>query len=343
MHKCRTIIVFFLFGMIIVSACEKDKLKLCNSGCESSKPVECANIDISNMGITIFKESRFQFKSPFFNPKNAKEIIYIFIDNKLNKHQLILYNLVTHERSILTNSYKIYGQPKWNEEGYIAFGTLKNGYVSQIFIVKDNGDSLRKVTLNPANLRPFWDNSSNRLFWTHSPDLGSEWYLMSKDIDYNNNIDTISSEFGIGISDIYNNMILSAQNINGTVYFGYFNLNAPLVSNNFIKVVALKGALSAMCWDPLGKYFYISLSSGPDKGLYKVYLNGHSKKLLGYCDNKTYTKISCSKNGDYLVAERVKKYLEHDENDEPTGTIVKKSTIWLINTNTGKETKIKLQ
>jgi hypothetical protein len=328
-----------LIMLAVVSACEKDKpIPFASNGCE----------DFPELWNTWFAEHRFQYKASCFNPTNSNEFIYYYKDNESNVFQLVKFNLQTKQKTVLVNSFKIHGQPDWSSNGWIAF-TRVHGYVDHIFIVKDNGDSLTQITSATANLNPFWNDEANELYWTHSPDLGSQWYLLKKI----NNIlvtDTVSDIGGFHNVDVLNGKLLNIRNLesggfNGNpTYYGYHILNSPpFTQHNFIVIGNSFGATSGITWHPSGSFFYVSHSGGNGRGLHKISLNGVSKPLIKHCDNKRYSIISCSPDGKNLIAERVDSFLEYNNENEPTGKIIEKSSIWLIDTETLKETKINLE
>lgn len=337
-RKNNKICFLFLLIVAVVTACQKDKLLPCNSG--SSENINCE--DFPELGSSWFEEFRFQYKSPCFNPLNDNEFVYYYKDNESAVFQLLKYNLVTHQKTILVNDVKIHGQPKWSKKGWIAFTTQPSLYVEHIFIVKDSGDSLNQITSSISNLNPYWSDNGHRLFWTNSPDLGSQWYLISNNLLGNSN-DTISEYWGANLSDLHNNLLLHKRNLNNSPYYGYYNINnSPLLQSDFNPICNFVGATTGITWHSSGAYFYVTHSNGEGRGLYKIGINGLITLLINHCDNKRYSIISCSKDGKKLIAERIDSFLEHNNDNNPTGKVIQKSSIWLIDTESLKETKIEL-
>lgn len=84
------------------------------------------------------------YEKPYFNPNNPDEFIYIE-----NGYKLIKYNMATEAKTELFNDgNQIYYQPKWSRTGWIAFN--KSDY--NIYVMKDNGDSLIQLTNNGSDL-----------------------------------------------------------------------------------------------------------------------------------------------------------------------------------------------
>lgn len=337
-RKINKMCFLFLLIVALATACQKDKPLPCNSG--DSENISCE--DFPNLMSSWFEEYRFQYKSPCFNPLNSSEFVYYYKDNESGIFQIQKYNILTHQKTILVNDVKIHGQLKWSKKGWIAFTYQPSLYVEQIFIVKDNGDSLKQVTSTNYNLNPYWNDNGDKLFWTHSPDLGFQWYLICKNIT-SYSIDTISEDWGANISDLHNNLILHKRNHNNLPYYGYYNINnSPLLQSDFNPICNFVGATTGITWHSSGAYFYVTHSNGEGRGLYKIGINGLITLLINHCDNKRYSIISCSKDGKKLITERVDSFLERDSDNNPTGKIIQKSSIWLIDTETLKETKIEL-
>lgn len=336
-------IIIYLFIVLGVVACRKDK------------PVpsleinpECYSFTGNIPATTYYGEERFQYKAPFFNPNNPDEIVYHFRDYELNIYQLIKYNLQTSQKSILTESGKIAMQPKWSRKGWIAY-THYFGYVDHIYVIKDNGDSLRQFTYNTANMYPAWSSSGNELYWVHVPVLSGPRYFFRKSIN-NEVIDTIlrPDDLHAGTSfynDIsFNNQLVSLTRINDNPHIAKTKLDEELFL--FSSIADMENEFhsaspSGLCWSSNGKYLYMTIRGN---GLYKIGSNNSSREILiPFCNSKRYESISASSNGKYLIGERVDSYLELNEQSDPTGLIIESSSIYLINLESLEETKINLE
>ncbi|WP_146194239.1 TolB-like translocation protein [Brumimicrobium oceani] len=301
---------------------------------------------------TYFTIDRPQFKAPHFNPNNSNEFIYHFRDYEQNLFQLIKYNIQTQQKTLITESGKIGGQPKWGSSGWIAY-THTPAYSEHIFIVKDNGDSLTQFTDNVHNLYPVWNETGDELYWAYSPNLGIPYYFLSQNL--NTLIPDTLSESG----DVYNgylrynaisfnNKLLSLVHINNSnsPYLATASLDEESLS--FTSIVNMNQAfdypsVSGLCWSNNEEYVYVSIGY-PDGGLYKIGVNNSNVELLiPFCDTKRYESISASPDGKYLIGERVDSHLELDNDSNPTGAIIENSSIYLIDLNTLEETKINLE
>lgn len=77
------------------------------------------------------------YERPYFNPNNPNEFIY------LENGDLYKYTISSHEKSLLyVPDHYIYFQPKWSRKGKIAVNTSDYN----IWVMNDNGDSLKKIT-----------------------------------------------------------------------------------------------------------------------------------------------------------------------------------------------------
>jgi hypothetical protein len=333
--KVKIIIVTLItLGFI---TCKKDK----------TNPVEddeCPPFDLPDYQPITFGYERFQYKAPHFNPNNSNEFIYHYRDNEQNEYQLYKYNLQTHQKTLVAESGKIWGQPRWSSKGWIAYAHHIS-YVDYIFIVKDNGDSLSQITSSTSNLSPFWSEDGSQLFWTYSPDLGSYWYLLRKNMT-SLVVDTVSNMGGFHKIDVLNNKLLQISNVEsgGSTFYGYHLLNSPPFTYDNFNVIKKSehGSTGGICWHPSKLHFYVTYINGESSGLYRIDVNSlNTELLMKYC-RKRYESISASSDGKYLGGERIDSYLEKDENGNITGKIMESSSIYLIDLQTLEETKIEL-
>lgn len=331
------IYILLLFGFL---ACNKDEVN----------PVEedeCEPFDLPETGSTTFGKERFEYKAPHFNPNNSNEFIYHFRDNELNEYHLLKYNLQTQQKTFIVESGKIARQPKWGSKGWIAY-THHIGYVDHIYIVKDNGDSLMQFTENTANFDPAWSASGDVLYWVHTPVVGGPRYFLKQLMD-DEYIDTLLSPLDSHSgSSLYNeisssNNLLSLTRINNNPHLAIASLNEePFTFTSISKIEQQFGfpSPSGLCWSNDGKYVFVSIRGG---GLYKIDVNSlNTVKLMDYC-KKRYGAISASSDGQYLIGERIDSYLEKDAEGNITGTIMERSSIYLIDLQTLEETKIDLE
>lgn len=323
-------IIKYLFFIILFSigtlACRKDKPIV----------LECYDFQEELPPLTYFSSIGQQYHFPSFNPNNGNEFVYYDRDLTNNTNKIVTYNMLTGVKTILANMNAM-TQIKWSKKGWIAFDRTY-----QIWIVKENGDSLKQFTANTTNLYPSWDNTGLNLYWQYAPVLASSpSFLLRKNI-YNSLIDTIINEdninYGISIKNNIskNNILLSQTLIENKPHIAYTDINN--ISFQSVLNLDKEGFLSytGLTWSDNSETAYFSHS-----GLFKLDVNTKEYILLmDYCQSKSYRSISCSPDGKFIIGERIDSYVQKNEEDKPTGAIVKNSSIYLINLETLQETKI---
>jgi hypothetical protein len=324
-------------------SCRKDKTPPIHLGEDS----ECYTFPMLLQ--SYFVSETFMFKQPCFNPNNQNEFVYHFQDYSQNSFQLVKYNISTKQKTVLYQSknHKIWGQPKWSKKGWIAF-TRTSGYVDHIFIVKENGDSLKQFTTSTANYYPAWDPTGEYLYWAHTPFLGSPHFFLRRSL--NGLItDTILMNTGVNIgfstfNEIsMNNILFSKTFVNNKPCIGKTALVFP-PHPELIKILSLDNpnfsGLTGLTINNNTQDAYVTFYN---IGLYKLNTNNCQLTLLiPFCHSKRYETISCSADGKFLIGERVDSRLALNSNGRPTGRIIEKSSIYLIDLITLKETKIEL-
>lgn len=204
-----------------------------------------------------------------------------------------------------------------------------------------------QFTENTANLYPAWSASGDELYWAHSPVLGVPYFFLRRSIN-NSDTDTIlhdgdSNEGYTAYNEISsNNKIISLTIINNKYHLAKAVLDEEPLS--FTNIANMEQVFnypnpSGLCWSHDEKYVYVSIY---ERGLYRVDVNSlNTVLLMEYC-KKRYESLSASADGKYLIGERIDSYLETDEYDNITGTIMESSSIYLIDLQTMEETKIDL-
>lgn len=325
-----------VLGMI---SCRKDKVIPTPSG-----EGECYSFG-ELPPLNFFSNERFQYQTPFFNPNNDDEFVYNYKDFELDEYKLIKYNIQTGIKTILVENVKIISQPKWSGKGWVAFDNVFNQNY-QISIVKDNGDSISQFTSSTYNLFPVWNSIGDNLFWQHTPVLGVPYYFLKQGL-YEQTSDTVLFPNGLNngfatFNDVsMDNQLISKTGIGNQNHIGFTNLDSP----NFVSLINLDNSnlvgLEGLCWSNNSQTAYFTIYKN---GLYKLNVNnGSYTKLISFCDSKRYKSISCSSDGKKLIGERIDSFLVKDEEGNPTGQIMENSSIYIIDLETLKETKITLE
>lgn len=296
-----------------------------------------------------FSPDRFQYKQPFFNPLNPSEFVYYYIDYvdySLGnaKFQVRKYNLETLENKLLVD----YGSPmtefKWSRKGWI---TLRGIGVSQIFIVKENGDSLIQKSESVYNYSPCWNYSGSKIYYRYTPTQGHPYYFLSQSL-HGSMVDTLlrpdDSYSGFaGFNDVSSQNDLAAVTlINNSLTIA----TTPLDEIVFTPLVNMEAGFdtdfpTGMCWSADGEKIYVSIYQN---GLFEVNAEtGSYTRIMKYCWDREYTYISASPDGKYLIGELVEKYYRLNDDGEAYGDIATNSSIYLIELATMEETKVNLE
>ena len=204
--------IYNLFIFIaIVTSCKKNSE-------ECSVIIDCNGPDLGAHSYIITDTVEELFKSPCFNPNNKDEFVFNYINSRTGIQDLRKHNLATKVTTILTNNVKIDDYPKWNKNGWITYQNRFSRADVNVWIIKDNGDSLTKIIQDSYPLYPVLDSQNNVIF-------GRPQIIMRKKIG-SNIIDTISAET-IAIKDISkkNKLICRIRDyITSTSYFAVSDL-----------------------------------------------------------------------------------------------------------------------
>ena len=324
MQKLIYIISFFL-----LCSCTKDKVP---------PPGSCIELDYTGFPpISYISHPGEQFTAPCVNPNNENEFVYYYRDNDNEVFKLITYNVLTKEKIELIPNIKLVGSPKWGVKGRIAFSNFAD---YQIWAIKDNGDSLTRISENSACIHPAWSSDGNALYYQYSPVLGIPYYLLRKTVSVSQP-DTLyysSTEY----NDISNNgKLVSVVYINNQMHLAYTDINTidyiPLLNLQANKLVSITG----LCWSADEKSVYFSVAG---EGIYKLDIQSKTYiKLVDPCNSRYYNSLSASPNNVDLIVERVDRTLGKYPAGNYNGDVIEKSTIWKINTLTLEETKIDLK
>lgn len=342
MTRMSKIFLLILLIMVGMGACKKDA---------PIPPILGACAPRKQFLVSSFAKDRFQYASPYFNPLNSNEFVYQFIDYESLSFQLRKFNIETKDNELLMDDIKVIYQPKWSRSGWIA---TDNYFDHQIWIVKDSGDSLKKVTNITFNFFPVWNNMGTSIHFVHAPNYGIPNFYLKTSINGSHSTDTILWPSGpfqgrASCGDISPKNDLVA----GTFIESSYTIGVGHLENlNLDKVVDMYETFNVdnptgLCWNYDGTKIFISIyNNGTDRisGLFEVDIySGQITKRMDYCFDQQYSKISASPNGDYLIGERIDSYYRLNENGEPNGVIVENSSIYLIDLLTMEETRISLE
>jgi|GEM_PF-455379 len=296
----RFLIFIYTSGLLVLmclffQTCKKDKV--CNqyNSCENFPPKE-------GFGISVIKQMPFQKHAPCYNPNNGNEIIYVKEAN--NNYQLIKLNLQSKVETVVLDNTNIVGQPKWGKNGWIVFSKLD----LNVYIIKDNGDSIRQVTHYFENTYPTF-MGKDKIFFVVGSETSPPGGGGNKVIDLiGNRLDSLKvKDLGatFGISDINSNLtiaswICGANSICSIKHFDFINKRyLSLYDFEFNG----RNNIQGIYWHPNNEDIYYSTYR---EGIFKVNKNSKTiTKIKCGCDSKSYRYLSISPDGSKLIVERV--------------------------------------
>ena len=336
MKTIQSILLILTFGPIF-NSCKKENV----SHFGVSESFQCENFDWTlPPGSTFveYSEDSIQCKFPTVNPENEFEIVYMKQNLLDLTFQLIKYNYLTRQKTVLVDDVLLINQPSWNSNGNIAYEV----YGNKIYIVSDNGMNNVPFAINDGNMQPCWSPDNVNLIWTHTNTSSPETMLFRRNI-FTSNVDTLFQSFGgkFTISN-GNKLLISSGNsfysLNLNIGTSFTASDLSLITNQSL------GSTVGFCWHPDGTKFYVSKFFGQDysnMGLFEIELaTGSQTKILDYFDKRRYESIVCSPDGKSIIGQRVDCYQKLDNQGDFTGEVFQNSSIYKINLQTLKELKI---
>jgi len=307
------------FVCLFLPTCKPDKV-VCQN-CDKKEVIEEINPDLDMVidfdlgvidncdtfprptqgGISTITEKQNQRHAPCFNPRNSAEFIYIKQEGR--KLSLVKYNIDKKLEQILIDNTTIIGQPKWGKNGWIVFAQAD----FQIYLIKDNGDSLRKVTSFFENNNPSFIGMDRIYFSVGTHTVPG--HAGNKIIDFwDKRIDSIKYlENGVtfALNDVNSRQEACGKSClnSKNCYIAIRNLKDMSYSilNEFEFVG--KNSILGIAWHPNNKNIYYSAFKD---GLRMV--NRTTKKVVvvrNACDSKHYTYLNISPDGKKIIVERV--------------------------------------
>lgn len=322
----RTIyfVVIFLF---VVVGCKKEVMPVP----PSEAVIECENFPFTP--ITWFSTTGIQFKKPSFNPVNSDEFVYFEENYILGTVHLVIYNHATKQKRILKENVQSTCLPKWSTAGWIAFTNQNH----ELWVIKENGDSLQNLNAGNANLYPYWLSDGITLQCLVSPTLGDQNALLQYTIG-SSEVAHVEALYTLTNAVSPTNQFVAEYYVGETGYFGFTSIgkdgHGPVIS----KPTGVINILS-MCWSHDSKYIYYLLNR---RDIYRFEVaTGETKVVKKLCNKDTYATIEASADGKYLIGEKIK-YSMNYVNGVATGQIFKNSYIYLIDPITMEEVKVEL-
>lgn len=164
-HSTR-VTCLFMFGVILISACKKDKAKdpvpETPVAVTSDTSLKCVNLPSPPQPFGWKDSTASQDKNInafFYNPLNSNEVIYVANGDVFGYNKMYVYNIPAKQIKYLSDNGS--DLPRVNTKGWIVFGRAD----LNIYKIKVNGDSLVQLTSNNLCRDAKWDNQGNHIFF----------------------------------------------------------------------------------------------------------------------------------------------------------------------------------
>lgn len=279
-------IVIILFCL----SCNKDKVKLDDcyieiedicDGCEPIPEIEGVNFGYTHVHDTIIQQWG------QFNPNNDNEILYVESNQNFGNRRLIIYNLVTEQKTVIYEG-SIIDAPAWSKTGWILLNLMD----FQIWKVKPDGDSLTQVTSNSSWFHPEVNLTGDKFLVYRG--YVSPTVSVVMDLD-GNGIDTIPGYFSGGDwkhTSLYGNVDLNQVKI--------YDMNDLEITSQYTWN-DVNQSIDDFCWVS-GSEGIISNSSG----LYRINpFSGTTSKLFCTCNSRSYYWSCTNSNKSKVIYTRI--------------------------------------
>lgn len=289
--KKRIIFISALWLVVFIS-CKKDPP--INSDCYEIPPNSPANFICCGWDI---EQPQYGYQQPCFNPNNNDEFVFVREDFINRQSNLMKYNMASSELIGLTNKKVLY-QPSFSTKGWIAF----NSSDKQIWKIKENGDSLTRITHGDENWYPDWSPNGDQFIVRRR--VGSKWpnhTFFNLNGTILKEIDSFSffspkwspdSTIIIGTTGGTSIDVLQFYYLSDRILL---EIPVSFSEHNWILPYALD-------WYPDSKRV---IWTDKDWGLYITNIYTHkTNKIKQGCDNRYYGFMSVSADGSKIISER---------------------------------------
>ena len=301
-NKISSVLVCFVLLLLSVWQCKKDAQIIVQS-----IPFDCRQIDTncpSSPFGTIYL-GPVKNCSPFFNPNNSDEFLYVEIDT-LGNSTIVIYNLLSKQKKyVIAKNHYTFSAVNWSKNNWILYGDYTD---HQIYKIKTDGTNLTKLTNASGWFSYPVSTSVNEILASFS-NLNSQNYMVK--MDFNGNIyDSIQNgyyEMG-NISNCYQLACLdnstplrSAITVRDTGRIKSF-VYIPIDDKN------RNSSLLSIAWHPNCEDIYFT----------NIYLDINKVNIRSYKQNivkmgcylDRYGVISISPDGNKIIAEKMHHYFD---------------------------------
>lgn len=232
----------------------------------------------------------------FFNPVNAKEIIYVANGDMFGYNKLFTYSIPSQKITYLSGSGNYL--PKINNRNWLVFSSAD----FNIYKVKTNGDSLRQLTGENMFHNPHWDYTGKFIYFFQSAYNIQPARFVKTDIK-GNPIDYLPAEFPVmTMCKKKNGMAYLKNNVNNyiSVYYRDLAKNSEtlLLTSESVSASSPELTFNHLTFDNNDENLYWS----NDKGIF-MYNIAEKKitQLYANCKTLTYNRPMVTINSDKLT------------------------------------------
>lgn len=273
-------------------------------------------------GFKMVYPDNYVYSSPFCNPLNKNEFVYLQFDLNRIDNGVFIYNINSKQKNLVfeidVDTKKMLPQAdiRWSRKGWLIFANFDQN----IYKIKPNGDSLTKLTFEGGNFKPEWNYQGNLFCIEHFSSINKKFYTIIR----NENglvVDSLQNEFG---QDIFGGqpdwqhqkyILGSEQNSFKTILYDY-------KARKIIKIESEGLIINSPKWISENEFIY----TGGD-GVYTFNINNNKIKQLRKTTNSNFYRYLNLLENKQMICERTKQILL----DSITETLWNKRTICIIN------------
>ncbi len=299
-QKLIVILVWMGLSIFLFSCKEKEGTEDVPAYCAACEPCESFYLPWSPIPYPTRPLPKQRY-SPCFNPNDGNDFVYVDQDLEAKTTMLIKYNLLTQQQAILLPQVGIVEQPKWGKNGWIVFSDGTN-----IFKLRDNGDSLTQLTFEGTNQDP--NIFEDKIMFTYTGGMSGTAGVKTMDMQGNNRVNIAIN------GTLKKNVINGLGEIAGSLG-GYRLATYHLATKQQQTYLAndtgyFKRIISDKCWHPNNTdIYFIAAPIGENDttrlGINKINKHTQQETLVkNVCATRAYNYLSISPDGTKLLVER---------------------------------------
>ena len=300
--KISSVTICLLLLLLSVWQCKKD------TPITTNNYFDCRQIDTtcpSSPSSSIFY-GPIQNCSPFFNPNNSNEFLYIENDT-LGNSAIVIYNLLSKQKKqVIKQNHVPFHNVNWSSSNWIIFIDYTD---HQICIIRPDGSDFRKLTHSSGMFSyPVSNNDFDEILASYT-NFSSMSYMVKMDIDGNIYDSILNKGYLMGcLSKCYklacldnSTPLLSAITVRDT---GHIKSFVYIPSEDFNR----NSSLTSLSWHPNCEDIYFTNTY---IDIYKVNIYSYKQNIVKMgCFLDRYGIISISPDGNKILAEKEHHYFD---------------------------------